>query len=383
MRRRGNSYIRRSMTIGAIRILGVDPGLRTTGWGVIEAAGSRLSFLGCGSIETDAAASLAGRLAAIHRSLIELVEREGPNEAAIEEIFVNRDPQSALKLGQARGVALASLALTGLPVAEYAANLIKKTVVGVGHAEKRQVAMMVKMLLPASTAANSGRFRRARGRSLPRSASGGARARGGMIGKLRGMVDSVDDETLILDVNGVGYLVAASARTLRALPAAGEAAELLIETHVREDAIRLYGFLTATERDWFRLLQSVQGVGAKVALGILGALSTEALSVAVARQDRAMMARAPGVGPKLAARLVLELKDKAPASADPDFAGAETGRERASRLSRAAEDAILALVGLGYGQPQAAAAVARISAQLGQDAQTAALVRAGLKELAQ
>ena len=117
------------MTIGAIRILGVDPGLRTTGWGVIEAAGSRLSFIGCG-----------------------LVEREGPDEAAIEETFVNRDPQSALKLGQARGAALASLALTGLPVAEYAANLIKKTVVGVGHAEKRQVAMMVRMLLPASTA---------------------------------------------------------------------------------------------------------------------------------------------------------------------------------------------------------------------------------------
>jgi crossover junction endodeoxyribonuclease RuvC len=129
------------MTIGAIRILGVDPGLRTTGWGVIEATGSRLSFVGCGSIETDAAASL--------------VEREGPNEAAIEETFVNRDPQSALKLGQARGVALASLALTGLPVAEYAANLIKKTVVGVGHAEKRQVAMMVRMLLPASTAASA------------------------------------------------------------------------------------------------------------------------------------------------------------------------------------------------------------------------------------
>ena len=156
MRRRGNSYIRRYMTVGAIRILGVDPGLRTTGWGVIEAAGSRLSFLGCGSIETDAASSLAERLAAIHRSLVGLVERQRPNEAAIEEeTFVNRDPQSALKLGQARGVALASLALTGLPVAEYAANLIKKTVVGAGHAEKRQVAMMVRMLLPASTAATA------------------------------------------------------------------------------------------------------------------------------------------------------------------------------------------------------------------------------------
>jgi crossover junction endodeoxyribonuclease RuvC len=145
-------YQNLAMTLGVIRILGVDPGLRATGWGVIEAAGSRLSFVGCGSIETDAAVSLAERLAAIHRLLTGLVEREGPHEAAIEETFINRDPQSALKLGQARGVALATLALTGLPVAEYAANLIKKTVVGVGHAEKRQVAMMVRMLLPASTA---------------------------------------------------------------------------------------------------------------------------------------------------------------------------------------------------------------------------------------
>jgi Holliday junction DNA helicase RuvA len=200
-----------------------------------------------------------------------------------------------------------------------------------------------------------------------------------MIGKLKGAVDSVEEESLILDVNGVGYLVSASARTLRALPAAGEPAELLIETHVREDAIRLYGFLTAAERDWFRLLQSVQGVGAKVALGILGALSAEALSAAIARQDKAMMARAPGVGPKLAARLVLELKDKAPALAVADFAH----MERAPRLAKAAEDAVLALVGLGYAQTQAAAAVARISARLGPEAETAALIRAGLKELAQ
>jgi Holliday junction DNA helicase RuvA len=204
-----------------------------------------------------------------------------------------------------------------------------------------------------------------------------------MIGKLKGVIDSADEETLILDVNGVGYLVSASARTLRALPAPGEPTELLIETHVREDAIRLYGFVTAGERDWFRLLQSVQGVGAKVALGILGALSAEALSAAVARQDKAMMARAPGVGPKLAARLVLELKDKAPALAGADFAHAEAGLERAPRLAKAAEDAVLALVGLGYAHPQAAAAVARISAQLGPQAETATLVRAGLKELAQ
>ena len=204
-----------------------------------------------------------------------------------------------------------------------------------------------------------------------------------MIGKLRGIVDSVEDEALILDVNGVGYLVSASPRTLRALPGAGKPAELLIETHVREDAIRLYGFLTSGERDWFRLLQSVQGVGAKVALGILGALSAEALSAAVARQDKAMMARAPGVGPKLAARLVLELKDKAPAFGVADFGHGETGFERAPALARAAQDAVLALVGLGYAEPQAAAAMARISARLGPEAETAALIRAGLKELAQ
>ena len=204
-----------------------------------------------------------------------------------------------------------------------------------------------------------------------------------MIGKLKGVVDSVEEEALILDVNGVGYLVAASARTLRAIPAVGEQAQLLIETHVREDAIRLYGFLTAGERDWFRLLQSVQGVGAKVALGILGALSAEALSTAVVRQDKAMMARAPGVGPKLAARLVLELKDKAPAFAVADFVHGESGLERVPKLAKAAEDAVLALVSLGYAQPQAAAAVARISAQLGPAAETAALIRAGLKELAQ
>ncbi len=143
-----------AMNIDAIRILGVDPGLRNTGWGLIEIAGSRLSFLECGSIQTDSATSLAERLASIHCALTALVERNGPHEAAVEETFVNSDPQSTLKLGQARGVALAALALKSLPVAEYAANLVKKTVVGVGHAEKNQVAVMVKMLLPASDAAS-------------------------------------------------------------------------------------------------------------------------------------------------------------------------------------------------------------------------------------
>jgi holliday junction DNA helicase RuvA len=201
-----------------------------------------------------------------------------------------------------------------------------------------------------------------------------------MIGKLSGVVDSLDEEGLVLDVNGVGYLVAASARTLRSLPPIGEPVALLIETQVREDAIRLYGFLTVIERDWFRLLQSVQGVGAKVALGILGALTADALSTAIASQDRAMMARAPGVGPKLAARVVLELKDKAPALGGVDFGAAA---DSTPKLPKQAEDAVLALVSLGYARSQAASTIARCSGQLGSGAQTAALIRAGLKELAQ
>jgi len=204
-----------------------------------------------------------------------------------------------------------------------------------------------------------------------------------MIGKLRGVIDSIDEDGLILDVGGVGYLVAASARTLRALSAPGEAAELLIETHVREDAIRLYGFLTIAERDWFRTLQGVQGVGAKVALGILGALTAEALSTAVARQDKAMMARAPGVGPKLAARLVLELKDKAPLLGAADIGLPPIRTEGAAGMPKAAEDAILALVGLGYGRAQAAAAIGKCLGELGAGAETSTFIRAGLRELAQ
>jgi Holliday junction DNA helicase RuvA len=204
-----------------------------------------------------------------------------------------------------------------------------------------------------------------------------------MIGKLKGIVDGVDEDGLVIDVNGVGYVVSASARTLRALPAIGQPATLHIETQVREDAIRLFGFLTTGERDWFRLLQSVQGVGAKVALGILGALSGEALSAAIAHQDKAMMARAPGVGPKLAARLVLELKDKAPAFGVADLGGAIAGAEPGSKLPKEAQDAVLALVSLGYARPQASLAVAKGVAALGAEAQTAALIRLGLKELAQ
>jgi Holliday junction DNA helicase RuvA len=205
-----------------------------------------------------------------------------------------------------------------------------------------------------------------------------------MIGKLSGIIDSFGDDYLILDVNGVGYVVTCSSRTLQRLPARGEPASLAIETQVREDAIRLFGFTTDAERDWFRLLQSVQGVGAKVALAILGILSAGELASVIGTQDKASVARAPGVGPKLAARIVAELKDKAPALAAVDPAVARlAGEEEAKGAPRPVQDAISALVNLGYGRPQAAAAVAASVSALGETAETPALIRRGLKELAQ
>lgn len=136
----------------AIRIIGIDPGLRATGWGVIETSGARLAYVASGTIRPGDEAALASRLAALHRGLTAVIDEYGPVEAAVEETFINRNPQSALKLGQARGIALTAPALAGLPVAEYAANLIKKTMTGSGHADKIQIAMMVRMLLPGSNA---------------------------------------------------------------------------------------------------------------------------------------------------------------------------------------------------------------------------------------
>ena len=204
-----------------------------------------------------------------------------------------------------------------------------------------------------------------------------------MIGKLKGLIDSYGEDFVILDVNGVGYVVQCSARTLQKLPRQGEAASLAIETQVREDAIRLFGFTSDAERDWFRLLQTVQGVGSKVALAILGVMGPGELATAIASQDKASVGRAQGVGPKLAARIVAELKDKAPAFGHVDPLVAKFAAEDEDKSAPApVRDAISALVNLGYGRPQAAAAVAASVKALGESAQTSALIRQGLKELA-
>ena len=204
-----------------------------------------------------------------------------------------------------------------------------------------------------------------------------------MIGNLKGIVDSYGEDFIILDVNGVGYLVHCSARTLQELPAMGQGATLSIETYVREDQLRLFGFMSDVEREWFRLLQTVQGVGAKVALSVLGTLKPADLATAITMRDKAMVARAPGVGPKVAERIVTELKDKAPAYAGLDPAVVRlSGAVEEKRAPQPISDAVSALVNLGYGRPQAASAVAAAARNAGEGADAANLIRLGLKELA-
>jgi len=207
-----------------------------------------------------------------------------------------------------------------------------------------------------------------------------------MIGRLRGKVDAIGESYLIVDVNGVGYEVQASARTLRNLTPGADVI-LSIETHVREDAIRLFGFTSEVERAWFRLLQSVQGVGSKVALAILGTLSTQDLANAIALSNWAAVEQSPGVGKKLAQRIVAELKEKAPQlsigsiSQPAGKRGNGLAGSAPAQESSASAEAISALTNLGYPPPQAAAAIASAMGELGNAADVAQLIKRGLKEL--
>jgi holliday junction DNA helicase RuvA len=198
-----------------------------------------------------------------------------------------------------------------------------------------------------------------------------------MIAMLTGIVEQAAADGVVVDVNGVGYLVFASARTLARVPARGEPLRLLVETHVREDHIHLYGFADESERAWFRLLTTVQGVGAKLALAILGVLGPDALVTAIMAQDKAALARADGVGPKLAQRIANELKDKVGGIALGPAAA--VGSPAAPK--GAAVDAVSALVNLGYSRSDAFGAVHEAAKRLGGEAKIDALIRAGLQEL--
>jgi holliday junction DNA helicase RuvA len=203
-----------------------------------------------------------------------------------------------------------------------------------------------------------------------------------MIGKLKGLVDGFGDDHVHLDVGGVVYEAFCATKTLQALPQVGQAAVLHVEMIVREDMIRLYGFATEAEKAWFNILMGVQGVGARVALAILSTLSVSELSSAIALQDKAMIGRASGVGPKLALRVVTELKGKVPALGvgDAGVLGLQAALGEGAAAGNVA-DAVSALSNLGYSSAQASAAVARVVGREGEDLATDKLIRLGLREL--
>eukprot|EP00439_Symbiodinium_sp_Y106_P087503 s1_g63.t1 len=309
------------------------------GWGVIDVTGNRLSHVANGTVRSNNKLSLAERLVELEEGLASVIAEHTPASAAVETAFVSKDAAAALKLGQARAVALLVPARSGLDVAEYAPNKIKKTVTDGGSA-------------------------------------GDAR----MIGKLTGIVDEIGEDWLILDVGGVGYLVSCSGFTLRQVPAKGEPLSLLIDTYVREDQLRLFGFATGDERDWFRLLQSVQGVGARHAMAMLGSIGPSGLADAVALEDKKAVTQAPGVGPKLAARIVTELRDKAPVPDKLAPVLASSDGEVVSGAGSAVRDAVSALVNLGYAHAQAASAVSAAAKQLNENASAEELIREDLSE---
>ena len=205
-----------------------------------------------------------------------------------------------------------------------------------------------------------------------------------MIGKLKGIIDALEEDHLLLDVGGVCYLVFASTKTLTQIGNVGDAAQLIIETHVREDHIHLYGFANALEREWFRILTSVQGVGVRMGLAILGLFDVESLQTAIAAQDKKALTAVSGVGPKLAERIVTELKSKVaslPTSSETVVPMASAAAPKAAAASSANEDAVSALVNLGYNRTDAFSAVAR-AAHTNEGAGLDELIRLGLQELA-
>jgi Holliday junction DNA helicase RuvA len=204
-----------------------------------------------------------------------------------------------------------------------------------------------------------------------------------MIGKLKGTVEEIGEDHVLVDVHGVCYVAFCSARTLSRLGPVGEAVVLFIETYVREDQLKLFGFMTALEREWFRLLQIVQGVGAKVALAVLSTLTPAELANAIALQDKTTISRAPGVGPKVAIRILTELKAKAPAFAGDGGANLGLKQELGEGVAAApVSDAVSALTNLGYSRDQAANAIAAALKNGGEGADSAKLIRLGLKEMA-
>ena len=386
-----------------MRVFGIDPGSERTGYGCVETDGRRHRLIACGAITAAAGDSFPHRLARIHRELSARLSECHPELVVVENLFYATNARSALKLGHARGVAILAAVEAGCEVLEYTPAEVKRAVVGYGRADKRQVQQMIKLLLgldkvpsPHDAAdalavaichVHSGRQARARDSGsaiqaydsgsktplkswrqyrparmlthfqLPTSNSqrDGSRARvPEMIAFLRGRVIDKQPNRIIVDVSGVGYDVHVPLSTFYEVGEAGAEVSLRVYTHVREDTLQLFGFLTDLERQVFERLIGISGIGPKLAIAVLSGMDSREVIAAIQRADVARLTGIPGIGKKTAERIVLELKDRLMQLAVPVAAGAATGAPTADRLR---EDLLSALQNLGYHRPQAEKAI--------------------------
>ena len=387
-----------------MRVLGIDPGLQNMGWGVIELDGPRLRHIANGVVRSGPGA-LGARLLLLYRGLTDVITAHLPDAAAVEQTFVNKDAVGTLKLGQARGIALLAPAEAGLEIGEYAPNAVESR----GRCRPCRERAGAAHGAPPASRRRVSRARRGgctRHRDLPRASPAIAqRAHQGkrMIGRIAGVILHRAPDHVMIDVRGVGYIVHISERMAANLPPVGQATALYTDLLVREDLLQLFGFPTLLEKEWHKLLTSVQGIGAKASLAILGTLGAEGLGRAIALGDWSAVRKAQGVGPKLAQRVVLELKDKAPSvmamggaltvdagasvietDAPAPAAPAQPAAKPAAKdpsSAAAQSEALSALTNLGYNPSEAASAVAQ-AAQAEPEAATTALIRAALRLLA-
>ena len=344
----------RTLKFATVRVLGIDPGSQRTGFGVVDATGPRLTYVASGVIRTEQG-EFSARLCEIFRCVRSVVAQYRPQEIAIERVFVNRNPDSALKLGQARGAAICGTVDANAEVFEYATRQIKQAVVGSGSAEKAQVQLMMRSILKLEGPRDRRCGRCVGGGRLPCAARPGACVAqiGGeptMIGFLKGRLAAKQPPTLLIDVNGVGYELEAPMSTFYGLPATGEPVALFTHLVIREDAHILFGFGTDSERRLFRGLLKVSGVGPKIALGILSGASVDDFMRIIEAEDLAMLTRIPGIGRKTAERVIIEMRDSVQKFAVP--AAGQAGALGAGAALTPQSEAFSALIALGYKPPE-------------------------------
>ena len=401
-----------------MRIVGIDPGSERTGYGCVETDGRRHRLVTCGAITAAAADAFPDRLARIYRELSALLLKMRPECVAVESVFHAVNARSALKLGHARGVALLAAVEAGCTVVEYTPAEVKRAVVGYGRADKRQVQHMVTLLLglaqpptpydasdalavaichlhsaPFGTVGIGNRDRGSNRRDLAlvadrliphivadttsRILAAVPSSRARMIAFLRGRVHDKQPNRVIVDVGGIGYDVHVPLSTFYNLGDEGAEVSLRVHTHVREDALQLYGFLTELERQVFERLIAISGIGPKLAIVVLSGMEPRELVTAVQRADVARLTTIPGIGKKTAERIVLELKDRLTQIAVPAAPGAAAPESSADQLRF---DLLSALLNLGYHRQQAEKAI-DATVKSNPDASFEHAVRTALREL--